>query len=130
MLRQSKIGSAELEILSYVTERHPITVGEVAEHFANTKGHARTTILTVMERLRKKGFLTRLKTGGVFEYSPTTTKKELTRSLVRDFIDQALGGSLAPFVAYLTECAELSDEDIKDLERLVADLEKREERTS
>ena len=50
------LGRAELEILQYVVDRNPIRVGEVAEHFAGAGGKARTTILTVMERLRTKGY--------------------------------------------------------------------------
>ena len=126
MLRQSKIGAAELGILQHISDHHhPITVGEVAEHFAGTKGHARTTVQTVMERLHKKGFLSRKRVGGAYLYSPRMPKKELLQSLVRDFVEQALGGSLEPFVAYLTERAELSDEELKELEQLMRDVDER-----
>src|SRR5438876_3247902 len=100
MLPQKNIGRAELEILNYINDRHPVTVREVAEHFAVTKGHARTTILNVMERLRHKRFLTRRKIDGFYQYSPRLPKAALLQRLVRDFVERALEGSLAPFVAY------------------------------
>ena len=52
-----------------VAERGPATVGEVARGFGEARGLARTTVLTVMERLRRKGYLGRAKDGGAYRYS-------------------------------------------------------------
>jgi predicted transcriptional regulator len=53
-----------------VQDHHPVTVRQVAEHLARTKGLTRTTALNVMERLREKGYLTREKAGGVYLVAP------------------------------------------------------------
>ena len=120
---QPNIGRAEMEILHYVTEHHPVTVREVADHVAETKGHVRTTVLNIMERLRKKGYLTRKKAGGIFQYSARLPKGELLRNLVRDFVSKALGGSVSPFVAYLADEAEMSKEEIAELRKVVRELD-------
>lgn len=126
--REHKVGRAELEILHYVQDHHPVSVREVADHFATTHGHVRTTVLNVMERLRKKGFLTRRKSGGVFQYEPRVGKAELLRGLVRDFVDKTLGGSLSPFVAYLSRDANLSEQELDELRQVVAELRGKEGR--
>jgi predicted transcriptional regulator len=123
-MRQT-IGRAELEVLRYITDRHPITVRAVAEFLAATKGQTRTTALNMMERLREKGYLTREKIEGVYHYSPSQSRGQLARGLVREFIQGALGGSLQPFVAYLTEEAELTDAQVEELKRLVEALDSR-----
>ncbi len=51
------VGDQELVVLRWVAEHGPVTVGEVAEKFGEPQGLARSTILTVMERLRGKGHL-------------------------------------------------------------------------
>lgn len=56
---KASLGPLETDILRYIGDHHPISVSEVAEHVAETTGHARTTVLTVMVRLLRKGFLTR-----------------------------------------------------------------------
>jgi predicted transcriptional regulator len=117
------IGREEMQVLRYVAEHHPVSVREVAEHVAATAGKARTTVLTVMERLRGKRYLTRRKKGGVYLYSPRRSQAEVLRNLVADFVREALGGSVAPFVAYLAEEADLNDDELRELSRLVADLE-------
>lgn len=117
------IGQAELEILKYIQDHHPVTVRDVAEHISQTKGHVRTTVLNVMARLCRKGYLQRAKVDGVFQYRPRLAKGELLRRLVRDFVDRALGGSLSPFVAYLAEDARLSADDLTRLRQLVRELD-------
>jgi predicted transcriptional regulator len=128
-MEQASLGDQELEVLRFVTENAPISVGEVAERFGAPRGLARTTILTVMERLRKKGFLTRSKGERPFRYSPRSSQAEVLQGLVREFVEKTLAGSLSPFVAYLADAKERSDTELAELRRLVDTLEAGREET-
>ncbi len=121
---KAPLGSTEIEILRYIGDHHPISVGETAEHVAKTTGQARTTVLTIMERLRRKGHLTRKRLKGVYRYSPRVAKEDLLRGLVENFVDTTLGGSVSPFVAYLSEGGPVSEDDLSTLKRLVREMEK------
>jgi predicted transcriptional regulator len=77
----------------------------------------------MMERLRKKGYLNRRLAGGVYRYTARASSDELTQGAIHRFVERNLGGSVAPFVAYLTESAALSDEELKELQDLVARLQ-------
>jgi predicted transcriptional regulator len=121
---KAPLGSTEIELLRYIGDHHPISVGEVAEHVARTTGQARTTVLTIMERLRRKGYLTRKQIKGVYHYSPKIAKPDLLRGLVKTFVDTTLGGSVSPFVAYLSEGGPISEDDLVVLKRVVHDLER------
>jgi predicted transcriptional regulator len=123
MQRPRSIGRAELEVLRYIQDHHPLTVRQVADHVSATRGHTRTTVLNVMTRLCRKGYLSRRRVGGVYHYSPRVPKGEMLRRLVGDFVDKALGGSLSPFVAYLAEDAKLSADDVRELKKLVRELD-------
>lgn len=120
---KSTLGSTEIEILRFLGDRPAMSVGEVADHFAQTTGQARTTILTIMERLRKKGHLTRKQVKGVYHYAPKMPKQDFLRGLVRSFVDNTLGGSVSPFVAFLSEGSSVSDHDLEHLKQLVRELE-------
>lgn len=122
---KASLGPLETEILRYIGEHYPISVPEMADHVAQSTGHARTTVLTVMDRLRRKGFLTRQKVDGVYRYSPAVPNSELLRGLVKDFVDTTLGGSVSPFVAYLAEGEPVSEDDLNLLKRLVRNLERK-----
>ena len=118
------IGRAEMETLHFIHDHYPITVRSVAEQFGESKGLARTTVLNVMERLRKKGYLTRKQTDGIYQYSPRLPEADLLKGLVREFVNNSLRGSLAPFVAYLTEEAHLTEKELNELKQIVRDLER------
>lgn len=119
------LGQAQLEILRYVADHHPISVGEVADYVARTSGKARTTVLTVMERLRSKGYLVRKKIEGTYHYSPRVPRVEVLRNLVGDFVQGVLGGSVSPFMAYLAESESLTDDEIVQLKQLARQIESR-----
>jgi predicted transcriptional regulator len=116
-----------MEILRFIAEHSPVTVREVADFLARTKGQTRTTALNVMERLREKGHLVREKPNGIFRYRPSLPREDMMRGVVRDFVRESLGGTVQPFVAYLAEEATVNNDDLEELKRLVAALEQRKE---
>lgn len=119
------IGDQELALLRHVAEAGPASVGQVAEGFGSPRGLARSTVLTMMERLRQKGHLEREQVAGVFQYRAASSPGELLRGAVQSFVEKTLAGSVSPFVSYLTERSEVSDADLAELERLVDRLKSR-----
>jgi len=116
------IGDQELALLRFVAEYGPISVGEAAERFGAPRGLARSTVLTVMERLRAKKRLTRKRSGGVYLYASPEKADALLSGVVRSFVETTLSGSLSPFVAYLSDSDRVSEEELAELERLVKKL--------
>ena len=53
------IGDQELALLQHLAEHGEATVGEMTASFGAPRGLARSTVLTMMERLRRKGHLGR-----------------------------------------------------------------------
>jgi predicted transcriptional regulator len=122
------IGDRELALLRHIEARGTATVGEVAEEFGKTESLARSTVLTMMERLRRKGHLTRRQADGVYRYSARAATGDVIRSAVHAFVDKTLGGSFSPFVSYLAEQTEVSDTELAELEELVNRLQARNRR--
>ena len=123
MGRKPNLGRGESEVFRYVAQHCPITVREAADHFAATKGHTKTTTLNVMERLREKGFLIRESVGGLYRYSPSQPTAGMMRDLVKDFVDEMLGGSLEPFAAYLAEKPKVTEAELARLRETIDLLE-------
>ena len=118
------LGELELEVLKIVWERQPCAVQEVAELLWERDGYARTTVLTVMQRLQAKGFLKRRKQGGLFRYSTTEARKAVMSRLVGKFVDRVLDGSPLPFVSYLAESKGLTEAQARKLRAIVREIEK------
>src|SRR3989442_598864 len=121
------LGDQQLEILRFVSDRAPVTPRDVADHFAEARGLARTTVITVMENLRKKGLLTRKKVAGAYQYSPAVATPDVEQGLIERFVENTLGGSVAPFVAYLTKGRKLSEEEAAELRKLAKELDRMED---
>lgn len=119
------IGDQELALLHYLAEHQNATVGEVAAEFGETRGLARSTVLTMMERLRAKAYLKRRHVDGVYRYSTATGTGEVMSNAVGQFVEKTLSGSLSPFVAWMSQKAEVSDSELAELEALVSKLQSR-----
>jgi len=124
-MRKPSIGDQELALLQYLAEHEPVSVGEVAAGYGEERGLARSTVLTMMERLRGKGYLKRRQLRGMYRYSTATGPGEAMRSAVGSFVEKTLSGSVSPFVAWMSEHAQVSDDELAELEALVAQLQSR-----
>ena len=122
-MKRQPLGEQETALLRFIAENGSISVGKAAELYGGRLGLARTTIMTEMERLRKKGYLTRIKEDGVYRYTSCLSKAELHSHLVGDFAQRMFGGSKQPFVAYLVENPEVSAEELDQLRALVEGLD-------
>lgn len=116
---RSSVGDRELDLLRWIERQGDATVGEAAEGFGHDAELARSTVLTMMERLRRKRLLERRTVDGVFRYRLAVSAADVTRRAVADFVEKTLGGSLAPFVAYLAESERLSGPERLELEALL-----------
>lgn len=128
-MRKPSIGDQELSLLQHLEESGAASVGEVAASFGEPRGLARSTVLTMMERLRGKGYLKRKQVRGMFRYSIATGPGEAMRSAVGSFVEKTLSGSVSPFVAWMSEHAEVSDDELAELEALVEQLQNRRRET-
>ena len=124
-MHKPSIGDQELALLHHLDEAGQASVGEVAASFGEPRGLARSTVLTMMERLRTKGYLKRRQLKGMYRYSTVTGAGEAMRSAVGSFVEKTLSGSVSPFVAWMSESAEVSDNELAELEALVSQLQSR-----
>ncbi|HEV2471654.1 MAG TPA: BlaI/MecI/CopY family transcriptional regulator, partial [Chthonomonadales bacterium] len=89
-MRRPHLGDQELEVLRFIAEHGPLTVGRATEGFGTPRGLSRSTVKTVMERLHRKGYLSRMQDGGVFHYACQVPQEELVGGLVQQFIEKTL----------------------------------------
>lgn len=122
MARES-IGDRELALVRHIADRGTVSVAEAVDEFGAAHALARSTVLTMMERLRTKGYLSRRMAGGVYRYRACASSAELLKDAVGRFVERSLDGSVSPFLAYLSEAPELSDDERSELERIVARLD-------
>jgi BlaI family penicillinase repressor len=89
-------------------------------------GLAYTTVMTTLDRLFKKGLLSRRREGQAFRYSARTTRDAFAAGLLRRWLDRLLSRSSAePLLASFVDVVSEHDRELLPaLERLVRDKER------
>jgi predicted transcriptional regulator len=91
----------ELECLKALWTLGEGNVRQVRQVLVPSRNLAYTTVMTVLDRLARKGAVTRRKTGRSFLYCPVLSREALRRLAVRELVDSFFGGSEEELIAYL-----------------------------
>jgi len=117
----ASLGSLERRTMDEVWAQKEVSVRQVETAFDECVAY--TTVMTTLDRLYKKGFLTRRKEGRAFLYSPKFTPEEHERGLTEDIIGSLLDAGcehIEPVLSCIVDAVSDSDSDLLDeLERLV-----------
>jgi predicted transcriptional regulator len=81
----------ELDIMKAVWRNPPVTVRDVQERIRPARNLAYTTVMTMMDRLHHKGFLTRKLQSRTHYYEPAVAyvkvRDEAVKALINSFFD-------------------------------------------
>ena len=117
------LGELEIRVLRLVWEHQPCTERQVSDVITEEREVARTTVLKTMQRLEAKGLLVRASGEGPVKFRAALGSKRVIPALVERFVDTILGGSAGPLVAYLSDSARLSPNDLEALRGIARRLE-------
>ena len=118
--RMSELGPLEQSVLDQVWRAgREVTVREVVAVLPRRLAY--TTIMTTLERLFRKGLVSRRKEGRAFRYAPCTSREQFTASMVHRWLDRLVGrGPVRPLLASLVDALEEHEADaLPELQRLV-----------
>jgi len=71
----------------------PLTVREVHQRLASGRSLAYTTIMTVLDRLARKGLVRQERSDRAYRYTPAQTRAEMTAALMLDALGATPDGS-------------------------------------
>lgn len=83
-------------------------VKEVQRIVNETRPLAYTTIMTVLERLLRKGKLARRKVGRAFIYTPQSGRDEMRKAAIRELLESFFDGSEDELLRFLGKAPEKS----------------------
>src|SRR5262245_48386850 len=91
------------------------TVAQIWERVSRNRDVGRTTILNLVDRREKRGWLVRNKVGGVYRYSPTVERETAAAHVAAEFVDAFFGGSASDLVMSLLGSKRISHEEVEQL---------------
>lgn len=111
----------ELEILKVLWDHGPASVREVHERLCPEGELAFNTVQTVLRIMDEKGLVAHEARGRTFVYKPKHTReREMSRLL-----DKVFDGALDQFVVSLLKSKKSTPDELKKLERIIADARRK-----
>ena len=121
-----QLSTAEWTVMKEVWKLRKTTVREVFEVLGDSQEWAYTTVQTLMERLRGKGYLSCKKVGKTNFYTPQASRRKVVMSAFDDFADQVFDGAIGPIVCHLIRKDRLSKKELREIKNLIENDEENE----
>jgi predicted transcriptional regulator len=120
------VSDAELEVLKALWTDGPGTVRDVDARLRRGRRRlAYNTVLTLLSRLRDKGYVAADRSGTAHVFRSVVTRDELLSHGLTTLADRICDGTASPLVHALVTGRRWSPADIAHLRRLLDDLESR-----
>jgi len=105
--------------MEVVWEAGKATVQQVRDGLEREPLPAYTTILSVMQKLEKAGWLTHRAEGRTYIYLPLRSRQEAGATSLRTFIERVFSGDRLLMFQHLLADEDLSDDDLKSLKTMI-----------
>ena len=125
-LLEKSLGSLERDVMALVWRRGDVNVRDACDELGSIVAY--TTVMTTMDRLFKKGLLTRRKVGRAFVYRASASRAEIEGAVATELVHSLLQreGQPLPVLSSLVDA--VSDRDralLDELERLIREKRRR-----
>src|SRR3954467_11692904 len=123
----------ELEALKILWEREELTVRDLADAInasaASPKDElAYTTVLSLLQVMEQKGFVTHRREGKAYVYLPKVPRQSTIRRLASTFLEKVFDGAVDEYLVHALESKHLSAGELDQLEAMLASARERSEK--
>ena len=118
---EGTLTAAQYEILEVVHHygKSGATVAEIWQQVTTGREVTRTTILNLVNRLEKRGWLKRLESQGANRFQAVMSQKKTATFLAREFTDEFFGGSASHLMMSLLGSKRLNADEVASLQKLL-----------
>jgi predicted transcriptional regulator len=126
-MAEIKLSKLELQIMDTLWSNGQASIREIQDSFPEKTRPAYTTVQTMVYRLEAKKALRRVKKVGNFHvFEAAISRSTAQRRLIDDLL-ALFGGRSQPVMAHLIESGKLTLADVKEAEKLLRKLERKDE---
>jgi len=120
MAKKTKPSDLEMQILSVLWENGPLTARQVMEAMPDGKQRAYTSVLSVMQVMKKKGLLTHKTQGTAHVYRPAQSKQRVLKPFMRKMVSEVFAGRPAALMQALLAETPVSEAELEEMQKLLA----------
>lgn len=111
-----ELGDLQRLVLDLIWEQNELTVAEARDHLAaDGRELAYTTVLSVIQKLEKRGWLEHRRDGRTHVFRAVRSRSEAGRGTVRRVVERLFGGSTSEVMQHLVDDERLTAGDLADL---------------
>ncbi len=121
VLPDGNLTPAQFEIMEIVWEcgRRGATVADIWQGVSQSREVARTTVLNLVDRLERRGWLRRRKGKGANHFVAVLSREKTERLLAGGFVDDFFGGSASELLMSLLGSRRLKADEVERLRRML-----------
>lgn len=113
------LGELQKQVMETVWSLGEATVSQVRDALDRDPPPAYTTVLSVMQKLEKAGWLKHRSEGRAYVYLPTRSRDEAGANTLRTFIDRVFRGDPLLMFQHLLDDEDLSPEELAELRKMI-----------
>jgi len=114
----------ELEIMQVIWEKGEALVEDVVQALGDSeKPLTPQSVRTMLKILRDKGYVMRRKEGRGHAYFAAVQRDQAKRGFLKDVVERVFEGSASSLVAALVNAKMVSEKDMAEIRRLIAERE-------
>lgn len=119
-----ELGSLQRAVMNVLWEKDQATVAQVRQTLGGSKIPAYTTVLTVLQKLEKKGWVRHRAEGRTYIYSAKPSRQtEGTKSL-KGYVDRVFQGNPLLLFEHLMDDERIDNETLNALKKMIDDKHK------
>lgn len=109
----------ELDLMAVLWDLESATVSQVQERLEDDLAY--TTVLTTLRNMEEKGYVAHTEEGRAYRYHPRVPRTEAGSNAIRRVVGKVFGGSRELLLTHLVSRSDLSEEELKRVQELVAE---------
>src|ERR1700733_413667 len=120
-----KLSKLEFQIMETLWARGESSIREIQDAYPGKRKPAYTTIQTTVYRLEAKDVVRRVRKVGNFHIFAAAISRDAAQRRLIDDLLALFGGRTQPVMAHLVESGKLTMEDVKEAEKALRKLERK-----
>ncbi|MEM7387041.1 MAG: BlaI/MecI/CopY family transcriptional regulator [Verrucomicrobiota bacterium] len=119
------VSQTELQILDTLWKGAPRTIREICDAiYGDTSTSYYATVQSLLDRLEKKGWVSRDRSGFKHTFSPTKERSDFVGHQIQGVANAVCDGSIAALLGHLAKSDSLSNDEREELRQLIGKKKK------
>lgn len=125
MKKEIRVTNSEWYVMNCLWEEHPRSLMQLVPLLNERVGWSKSTCATMVRRMTEKDLIGYHENGKTKFFFPKVKKEDVVVQETRDFLQRIYDGSIGMMMSALVRQNDLSKEDIKELQEILKEAEKR-----